>query len=92
MADIDKAIRTWGQKTEDVYERGMVALYEKNYPEASRQLAESLRLREANLQKAQADTANAAFFSLEGLCMSKGDTKKAAGRMSERWNFGRTIQ
>ena len=62
VADIDKAIRAWGQKTEDVYERGMVALYQKNYPEASRQLAESLRVREANLQKAQADTANAAFF------------------------------
>jgi len=61
-SEIDQAIRAWGQKTDDVYEQGLVALYEKNYPEASRRLAASLRVREANFQKARAEAADAAFF------------------------------
>jgi hypothetical protein len=62
VGEIDRAIRGWGQKTDDVYERGLVALYEKRYPEASRHLAESLQLREANLQRARVEVADAAFF------------------------------
>ncbi len=44
--DVDIAIRAWGEKTTDPYEKGLAALYEENFPEASRQLATSLESRE----------------------------------------------
>ena len=60
--EVHRAIRDWGQKAKDPYEKGLSALYEENYPEASRELSESLRLRESELQKAQVDMVHAAFF------------------------------
>jgi hypothetical protein len=60
--EVDKAIRAWGEKTNDPYEKGLAALYEKNYPLASQELSKSLEKRENELVKAQAATADAAFF------------------------------
>jgi len=60
--DLDKAIRAWGEKTEDPYEKGLAALYEKRYPEASLQLQKSLAKREAELVKAPDKVASAAFY------------------------------
>jgi tetratricopeptide (TPR) repeat protein len=61
-ADVDKAIRAWGEKTEDPYEQGLAALYEKNYPLASQRLSQSFEARKKGLVKAQAATADAASF------------------------------
>ncbi len=44
--EVDKAIRAWGSKVTDPYDFGLAALYEKNYAEASKQLASSLDIRE----------------------------------------------
>jgi hypothetical protein len=37
--DLDQAIRAWGPKATDPYEAGLAALYERNYPKASAELA-----------------------------------------------------
>ena len=60
--DVDKAIRAWGERASDPYEKGLAALYERNYPLASRELSKSLEMREKELAQAQATTADAAFF------------------------------
>ncbi len=60
--DIDQAIRAWQQKIEDPYDLGLAALYDRNYPESTRQLKESLAMREKALESAQADVFDAAFF------------------------------
>jgi tetratricopeptide (TPR) repeat protein len=60
--DVDKAIRAWGERATDPYERGLAALYEKKYPLASEELSRSLELREKELGKAKAATSDAAWF------------------------------
>jgi tetratricopeptide (TPR) repeat protein len=60
--DLDKAIRSWGEKTTDTYEAGLAALYKRNYPIASAQLKESLQNRETTLATDQKAVADAAFF------------------------------
>jgi len=60
--ELDRAIRAWGRKVTDPYEKGLAALYEGSYPEASKLLAASLEAREQELQQAQASVADAAFF------------------------------
>jgi tetratricopeptide (TPR) repeat protein len=64
--DLDQAIRAWGAKTSDPYEAGLAALYERNYPKASAQLADSLQKREEKLiadqNEDQMAVADAAFF------------------------------
>jgi tetratricopeptide (TPR) repeat protein len=47
--EIDQAIRDWGAKTNDPYERGLTALYAENYPEATKQLYSSLAIRRTQL-------------------------------------------
>lgn len=60
--EVDKAIRAWGKRTTDPYEKGLAALYEKNYPLASKDFERSLEARGSELAKAQAATSDAAFF------------------------------
>lgn len=67
--EIDKAIRAWGEKAKDPYEKGLAALYEENYPLATEQLKKSLARREAELkrktaelEKQKAEVADSAFF------------------------------
>ncbi len=60
--DVDKAIRAWGERATDPYEKGLAALYEKKYPLASQELSRSLELREKELGKAKAATSDAAWF------------------------------
>jgi tetratricopeptide (TPR) repeat protein len=60
--DLDKAIRSWGEKTTDPYEAGLAALYGRNYPEATQKLSESLDLRKKGVEKAQGQAADAAVF------------------------------
>ncbi len=60
--EVDKAIRAWGQQTEDPYEKGLAALYEKHYPEASNLLARSLAQRKPAADKAVREAGDAASF------------------------------
>jgi tetratricopeptide (TPR) repeat protein len=60
--DVDKAIRVWGERTNDPYERGLAALYEKNYPKATEELTRSLEIREKELKQKQSEVADAARF------------------------------
>lgn len=60
--DLDKAIRSLGDKTNDPYQKGMTYLYIGNYPQANQSLARSLEIREKNLANAQVAAADAAFF------------------------------
>ena len=60
--EIDKAIRAWGSRAEDPFEKGLAALYERNYPVATQRLEESLDQRETTLKQDQNAAADAAFF------------------------------
>jgi tetratricopeptide (TPR) repeat protein len=60
--EVDKAIRAWGEKAKDPYEKGLAALYERNYPLATEQLSKSLEIRESELEKKKAEVVDAAFF------------------------------
>jgi len=57
--EIDRAIRAWGQRTEDPYDKGLAALYEKRYPEASAQLAISFKMRQEAEAAARENAAHA---------------------------------
>jgi tetratricopeptide (TPR) repeat protein len=59
---VDTAIRAWGAKATDPYSKGLAALYEKNYPQATIELRESLRVRESALTRSQIEVVDAAFF------------------------------
>jgi TolA-binding protein len=60
--EVDRAIRAWGESTKDPYERGLAALYAENYVEATKQLSESLQMREGDLERTRLKVADAAFF------------------------------
>jgi tetratricopeptide (TPR) repeat protein len=60
--EVDKAIRAWGQRTEDPYEKGLAAWYERHYPEASDLLARSFRQRKAAAEKGARESEDAACF------------------------------
>jgi tetratricopeptide (TPR) repeat protein len=59
---VDSAIRAWGEKVTDPYKKGLAALYEKNYPAATAELRESLRVRESALARSKIEVVDAAFF------------------------------
>jgi tetratricopeptide (TPR) repeat protein len=75
--EIDQAIRNWLAETSSRgtdlkpgppsdgnqgFERGLAALYAKNYPEATSYLMSSLEQRKRELEKAQGEVADNAFF------------------------------
>ena len=67
--DLDKAIKAWGAKTNDPYDAGLAALYERNYGKATTDLQTSLSQREEKLASDQKSVAadqkqvgDAAFF------------------------------
>lgn len=49
--EVDQAIRAWGEKAKDTYEKGRAALYEQNYTLATDLLTESRRIRKSKLEK-----------------------------------------
>jgi len=53
--EADRAIREWGKKAVDPYDRGEIALYQQNYPEATEQLSRSYEVRKSALEKAMAE-------------------------------------
>lgn len=60
--ELDQAIREWGRKARDPFERGLMKLYEENYPEAERLLKESYEIRKETFRKASKEYADAAYF------------------------------
>ncbi|MBV9760328.1 MAG: tetratricopeptide repeat protein [Acidobacteriaceae bacterium] len=60
--DIDQAIRAWGERADDPYDKGLAALYEKRYPEATAELEKSFSIRKKAEADARDKTAEAAFF------------------------------
>ena len=60
--DLDKAIRAWGEKTSDPYEKGLAAFFAKNYPEATKELSDSIAMREEQMAKAQNELGDARFI------------------------------
>ena len=60
--EVDEAIRSWQKRTQNPYEKGLAALYEENYPEATLHLRASLEMREKELATALAGVVDAAFF------------------------------
>ena len=75
--ELDRAIRSWGEKTTDPYEAGLAALYQRNYPAASAQLKESLQNREGKLAVNQKAVEDAAFFLGQSL-YEEGKYKESA--------------
>ena len=76
--EVDSAIRAWGKKATDPYEKGLAALYERAYPEASKLLAESLEIRERELRQTQINVADAALF-LGSSLYEQGRYRESAG-------------
>ncbi|HEY4564144.1 MAG TPA: tetratricopeptide repeat protein, partial [Thermoanaerobaculia bacterium] len=60
--EVDAAIRAASQKSPDLYEQGLAALYEKNYPVASERLKEALAASEKELAQSQEKVGDRAFF------------------------------
>jgi tetratricopeptide (TPR) repeat protein len=75
--DLDKAIRAWGDKTNDPYDVGLAALYARNYDAATSSLQDSLKQREEKLATAQKDVADSAFF-LGSSLYEQGKYRKSA--------------
>jgi len=66
---VNQAIREWKQRVEDPYNKGLIALYEQNYSEATRRLTTSLSMRQQELSKARRETVNAAVSLSQSLLM-----------------------
>jgi hypothetical protein len=60
--ELDRAIRTVASQSTDPYERGMSALYQRNYAAAAEHLAESLRARQKQLRRVPSSIVSSAFF------------------------------
>lgn len=60
--EVDAAIRAASRESPDLYEQGLAALYEKNYPVASERLKEALAESERKLTEAQEKLGDRAFL------------------------------
>ena len=60
--DVDQAIRAWGKRTRDPYERALAELYTKQYPAAEQDFAASLRQAEEEESQVRSKVANRASF------------------------------
>jgi tetratricopeptide (TPR) repeat protein len=66
-SELDAAIRAWGGRTVDAYEKGMVALYTENLSDATASLGAALKLREEQFEREKRDAADAALFLAQAL-------------------------
>ncbi len=73
--EADRAISEWGKKAFDPYDKGVIALYQQNYPEATTRLSRSYEVRKLGYEKALADMVEVAF--------SVGQSLYGQGRYSE---------
>src|SRR5581483_445398 len=60
--ELDRALRSLAQRSKDPYERGMSALYQRKYDDASEQLSRALDQRERLLRPVASNVVNAARF------------------------------
>jgi tetratricopeptide (TPR) repeat protein len=65
--EVDQAIRAWGQRVQDPYERALAELYAKEYPAAEKDFADSLRQAEQEETEARSRVADRAAFLGETL-------------------------
>src|SRR5262245_53305898 len=50
--EADRAIREWSKKAVEPYDKGEIALYQRNYPEATEQLSKSYEMRKSAIIRA----------------------------------------
>ncbi len=75
--DLDKAIKAWGAKTTDPYDKGQAELYQGNYSQATADLQDSLKQRKEKLASDRNAVADAAF-SLGQSLYQQGRYKESA--------------
>lgn len=74
---IDQAIREWGEKSKDPFEKGLAALYAREYNDATAKLSESLRLRKEKFNTSLEKVVESAKFL--GQCfLEQGRFREAA--------------
>jgi tetratricopeptide (TPR) repeat protein len=76
--ELDAAIRAWGPRAADPYDKGMVALYSGEMADATERLAAALKLREERLEAGKRDAADAAFFLAQALYRQNQYTQATA--------------
>jgi tetratricopeptide (TPR) repeat protein len=94
--ELDQAIRAWGDTSNDPYEAGLAALYERNYPKASDDLRNSLEHRKdkvaidaKTLGQDKKRAADAAFF-LGSSLYAQGKYKESADAYQESYKISGT--
>jgi len=80
--EADRAIREWGRKAVDPYDKGEIALYQQNYPEATAQLSRSYEMRKPAFEKALAEMVEVAF-SLGQSLYGQARYREAAEKLRE---------
>jgi tetratricopeptide (TPR) repeat protein len=80
--EADRAIRKWGRKAVDPYDKGEIALYQQNYPKATEQLSKSYEMRKSALEKAQDEMVEVAF-SLGQSLYGQGRYREAEEKLRE---------
>ncbi len=66
-SQLDTAIRAYGPRATDPYDKGMVALYAGDMANATERLTAALKQREERLEAGKRDAADAAFFLAQAL-------------------------
>lgn len=66
-SELDAAIRAYGPRATDPYDKGMVALYAGDMANATERLTAALKQREERLEAGKRDAADAAFFLAQAL-------------------------
>jgi tetratricopeptide (TPR) repeat protein len=66
-SELDTAIRAYGPRATDSYDKGMVALYAGDMANATERLTAALKQREERLEAGKRDAADAAFFLAQAL-------------------------
>src|SRR5262245_29167727 len=80
--EADHAIREWGKKAVDPYDKGEIALYQQNYPEATAQLSRSYEMRKSAFDKALAEMVEVTF-SLGQSLYGQGMYREAVEKLRE---------
>src|ERR1043165_1482265 len=81
-AEVDSAIRAWGAKTNDPYEKGLFAFYVKNYSEAIRQFLVAVEEQKNKVKKTQEGLADR-YASLGQAYYEDGSYREAANAFQE---------
>jgi tetratricopeptide (TPR) repeat protein len=80
--EVDKAIRAWSERAKDPYDKGLAALYARNYPVATEKLRASIENRKGELSSAQSALVNAELFLGQSL-RAQGNYREAVGAFEQ---------